>query len=82
MYIKVLFGAYEGQVLDIEPETARELLKVGRAENPFGFREEAAPEELTPETKAPLQAEVLKTSTELGSGYSHVKPVLTQKSKR
>jgi hypothetical protein len=35
MYIKVLFGAHEGQVLDIEPETARELLKSGRAENPF-----------------------------------------------
>lgn len=35
MYIRLLYGRDKGEIRDIENETAIELMKQGRAENPY-----------------------------------------------
>jgi hypothetical protein len=35
MYIRLLYGRDKGEIRDIEPGSAIELMKQGRAENPY-----------------------------------------------
>lgn len=53
MYVLMEVGGRAGEVLDVAPEAARELIASGQATNPYGFVEESEIEK--PEKKHKLK---------------------------
>lgn len=51
MYIRLKYGAYAGEIRDIQGEAARGLLNSGRAEDPYALVAEILALPLKPERK-------------------------------